>query len=203
MTRALSTAVLLLFAAGSAFGADICKWLDEGRRVHYSDVKPPNRDCKEVITVVHPDPDEVSKAVERRRRQAAEIAKQEEARQARRLDAEQQAQDLEERERKCKDAEAELKFLESASDMRLVRPGKEADEGPFDWLDDKEREELTEAWRKQVGESCGPARAEASGAEPGRAYGAPLPIKELRDARERERRMRERDALRKRRQQSQ
>lgn len=177
MKPSFSGLLLLLVASWPASAADICKWADEKGVTHYSNVKPADRPCQKLIRVINPDPEEQRRADERHKRQLDELKAIENARAIGATEAATQAEQEADRERRCQDAKAELKFLEEAYGMRLVRPAMKGSEGPFDWIDDKEREDLTDSWRKQVEEWCGSSRPSSISPTPERAYGAPPPIR--------------------------
>lgn len=166
----------LCLAAAPATAADICKWVDGAGRIQYSDIMPADRPCQQVIRVMHADPEEQRRAIHRRTQLFERLKNLAEERDKARSDPERAQREAEERRARCQDAKEELRFLETAYGMRLVRPGRDGgDEEPLVWLDDQAREELTESWRKQVEHWCGSSAAEAPGPTPERAYGAPPP----------------------------
>lgn len=169
---------IMLAASGPAPAADICKWLDGQGRVHYSDVTPIGRKCAELIRVVQPDLEAQRQAEERRYRHQEELRAREDEQAKKREEAARLSEKEAERERRCQDAKAELSFLDEAYGLRLVRPGREGDYGPFDWIDDQEREALTESWRREVKLRCGPYSPSSDRPAPARAYGVmPPPLK--------------------------
>lgn len=166
-------AVLLLLAAvlPAARAADICKWVDDAGRVHYSDVPPTAPACVALIRIEHPDPAERERAEARRAREIARLQQAESERAAaERRGGEPPAAD---RAARCANARDELKFLEQATGMRLVRPGHRGD-APIDWVDDAERGALLAAWRTEVRAWC-EGIGEAPADPPERAYAVPPP----------------------------
>lgn len=168
---------IMVMASWQVSAADVCKWLDDQGSVHYSDVTPTGRKCQELIRVVQPDPEAQRQAEERRKRHQEELRAIEDEKAKKREEAAHQSEKEAERERRCLDAKAELSFLDEAYGMRLVRPGKEGDADPFDWIDDKEREALIESWRKEVKHWCSSSSPFSDSPAPARAYGAPPPIR--------------------------
>jgi hypothetical protein len=166
---------IFLAASGQVSAADICKWLDDQGHAHYSDVMPTGHKCLELIRVVQPSSEAQHQAEERRERHQAELRTIENAKVKKHEEAASQSEKEAERERRCQDARAELSFLDEAYGMRLVRPGKEDDADTFNWIDDKEREELIDSWRKEVNRWCSPSSPSSDNPAPERAYGAPPP----------------------------
>lgn len=162
---------MMVAASGQVPAADICKWRDDQGRVHYSDVAPIGRKCAELIRVVQPDPEAQRQAEERRDRHLAEVRAFEDEKARKRVEAARLSEKDAERERRCQDARAELSFLDEAYGLRLVRSGREGDYGPFDWIDDQEREALIESWRREVRQWCGPSYPSSDSPVPARAYG--------------------------------
>lgn len=169
--------LLALLALGTpAWAQDICKWVDSAGTVHYFDARQADRTCVALIRVIHPDPDELARAQERYQRMQEQWRAQADTKPAGAAQpARTQAQRQAEIDSRCQDARIELRFLEEAWGMRLVRPSAQENEGPIVWLDDQERQALTDAWRKQVQDWCGAAPPPTAGPEPDRAYAAPPP----------------------------
>lgn len=166
----------LLVLGTPAWAQDICKWVDGAGAVHYFDARQADRACVALIRVVHPDPDELARAQQRYQRMQEQLRAQDDTKPSAAAEAARPlAQRQAEIDSRCQDARAELRFLEEAWGMRLVRPSAQDGEGPIDWLDDQERQALTDAWRKQVQNWCGASPAATAGPAPERAYAAPPP----------------------------
>jgi len=167
----LCVLVLGLLLSGTSPGAEICKWIDRDGRVHYSDVPLADRPCVERIVIQHADPLEQARAEERReallRRQQESTQKAPKAdeREARAASAAQRAE-------RCASARDELRFLTEADGLRLLRAGRSGEE-PMVWLDDRQRSELIDAWRRQVQGWCETDTQEP--AAPPRAVAVPPP----------------------------
>jgi hypothetical protein len=165
-----------LIAVGTSAGAqDICKWVDRAGGVHYGEAGQTDQPCVARIRVIHPDPEELARAQQRYMRLRAQMTRPLNATPAAEGPGYTQAQRLAEIKGRCQDAQAELRFLEGAWGMRLIRPTAQQSEESIDWIDDQERRTLTDAWRKQVSDWCGPSPPISAGPEPDRAYGAPTP----------------------------
>lgn len=166
---------MLAACAAGAGAAEICKWIDRDGRVHYSDVPLADRPCVERIEIRHADAMERVRAEQRRvelqRRLLADDKAQEQA-----ADAQGRAAAIrEQRAARCAAARDELRFLQEAEGMRLLRPGdKDEGEPPMVWLDDAQRVALIDAWREQVRGWCESPSAQPAGAPP-RAVAVPPP----------------------------
>lgn len=179
MRRGRIALLALVFssASGLAAAATICKWTDDKGRVHYSNIAPPGVSCSTTIEVLSADPIEQQRAEERLKRMIEEERLLQERQ--RRHATESEVEELKkaqkaQRERSCADAKAQLKFLEEAYGMRLIRPAREG-EDEMVFLDDDERQKVTESLRKQVEESCNESDTSPSDSGPDQVYGAPPP----------------------------
>jgi hypothetical protein len=176
---------LVLVALGAAaltpeaHAADICKWVDRDGKVHYSDVAPAEVRCAALIRVEHSDPLEGQRA-EERRRQLLEQAKAAQAQREKDPQAEAgQARQAAARELRCQAARSELKFLQEAQGMRLVRPAEQGESEALVWIDDNEREQLLQAWRDEVRDWCQAGDSTPTAATPPRPFAVPAPRRRL------------------------
>ena len=167
--------ILVALVGTSAGAQDICKWVDAAGAVHFFQLGAVDHPCDVRIRVVHPDPDELARAQQRYLRLRDQMLRPPDAKATADESAQTRAQRDTEIKRRCEDAKAELRFLQGAWGMRLVQPSAQPDEGPFDWLDDQERQMLTDAWRMQVNDWCGPSPPASSSPEPNRVYSVPPP----------------------------
>ena len=180
MTRVVCAWLLWALFGLPAQAEDICKWVDAQGGVHYFDARQADRPCQAVIRVLHADPEELARSVERQKRLQSLYNPPAPVAAGPSADAERQAQLAQlaqQQEQRCRDATAELRFLEDAYGMRLVRPGGTGPGEAIEWVDDRERESLTQAWRAQVQAWCAATPPKTDVPAPGRVYGAPVPVR--------------------------
>lgn len=167
-----------LLCVGHAQAEQLCKWVDGRGGVHYSDFRPPDRECVEMIAVERASEQERARALERLQKQKERLKAIEQERVQSPGAAAQAAMKQEARQQRCEEARAEVRFLEEAEGMRLAHRAEPGEEGAVGWIDDKERAEILSAWRTEVERYCA-AGGEAGGAKPSppRAYGVRPPPK--------------------------
>ena len=148
----LILAGLLCSASAMAIG-EIYKWVDEKGQTQYSGTPPSGRAHSRLQPAPPPSAEEQRRAQERLKQEMQRLQAMREARMKALNEADKELQERAKREMRCEEVKVQLKFLEETQGLRWVEPGKPDGEAVH-WLSDEDKEDVVQAWRKEVQTVC-------------------------------------------------